>query len=224
MTGARYDPKIILLIGQDIPEGQQKDMTLTQLNFNEPAPDATLMATTGVAVTLSELWAKQTLLLVFTRHFGCTQCKEMLNRLSLSKTQLGEAGLQMAIVTQGTVSANLAFCQQYAPDTLCLADPDRKVYAAYGLDRGNLFQTVLSPSIWRAVNQAEKKGYHLEPPPPGQDALQMSGIFIVGTDGRIRLPYYYDTIADHPELELLFEGVLSTDWTRPLGGPLGPSA
>jgi peroxiredoxin len=197
---------------------------VTQLNFNDPAPDATLVATTGEAVTLSGLWAKQTLLLVFTRHFGCTQCKEMLDRLSLNKDQLAQAGLHMAVVTQGTVTATLAFCQQYAPATLCLADPDRKAYAAYKLERGNLFQTVLSPAIWQAVRQAEKKGYHLEPPPPGQDALQMSGLFIIGTDGRIRLPYYYDTIADHPQLELLFEGVLSTDWARPLGGPLGPTA
>ena len=49
----------------------------------------------------------------------------------------------------------------------------------------------------------------------------MSGTFIIGTNGRIELPYYYDHIADHPALELLLEGVLSTKWTQPFDGPVG---
>ncbi len=50
-----------------------------QLNFNSPAPDLQLQDTSGKPVQLSSLWAKKPLLLAFTRHFGCTQCKEMLD-------------------------------------------------------------------------------------------------------------------------------------------------
>ena len=50
----------------------------------------------------------------------------------------------------------------------------------------------------------------------------MSGTFIISTEGRIELPYYYDHIADHPPLDLLLNGVLSTRWDQPFDGPVGP--
>ena len=49
----------------------------------------------------------------------------------------------------------------------------------------------------------------------------MSGTFIISTQGRIELPYYYDHIADHPPLDLLLSGVLSTRWDQPFDGPVG---
>ena len=50
----------------------------------------------------------------------------------------------------------------------------------------------------------------------------MSGTFIINTSGNVILPYYYDNIADHPSLDLLLSGVLSTDWDKPFDGPIGP--
>lgn len=194
---------------------------LAPLTFNDPAPDLELSAATGEAVRLSSLWSQRLLLLAFTRHFGCTQCKEMLDHITAARAQLAEAAISVAVVTQGTPEAALEFCGHYAPGWLCLADPERKAYAAFGLERGNLYQTVLSPKVWRGVAAAGKKGYRLEPPPPGQDALQMAGTFIIGPDGRVRLPYYYTDIADHPSLALLLKGVLGTRWDKPLDGPLG---
>jgi len=104
---------------------------------------------------------------------------------------------------------------------LCLSDPERKAYRAYGLERSNLFQTFLNPKVWSAVSKSRKKGYRVEPPPPGQDAMQMSGIFIISKEGRIELPFYFDHIADHPPLYLLLSGVLSTRWDQPFNGPVG---
>jgi hypothetical protein len=52
--------------------------------------------------------------------------------------------------------------------------------------------------------------------------MQMSGTFIISKEGRIELPYYYDHIADHPPLELLLRGVLSTRWSQSFDGPVGP--
>lgn len=195
---------------------------LKPLTFNDLAPDVELRDTTSQPVRFSTLWAAGPVLLVFTRHFGCTQCKEMLDQISASRSQLSQAGLKIAIITQGTPETAAEFCQKYAPGQLCLADPERRAYEAYGIERGNLFQTVLSPKVWEGVSKAGQKGYHLEPPPPGQDALQLSGVFIIGPDGRVRLPYYYDDITDHPALDLLVQGVLSTKWDKPFDSALGP--
>lgn len=195
-----------------------------QLNFNRSAPDLTLLDTSGEPVQLSSLWARRPLLLAFTRHFGCTQCKEMLDELVAGKSRIEEAGLGIAVVMQGTPEATAVFAQRFAPGLLCLADPERKAYEAYGLERGNLFQTFLNPRVWSAVSRSRKKGYQVEPPPAGQDAMQMSGVFIIGKEGRIELPYYFDHIADHPPLDLLLSGVLSTRWDRSFDGPVGSGA
>jgi hypothetical protein len=52
--------------------------------------------------------------------------------------------------------------------------------------------------------------------------MQLSGMFIIARDGTILLPYYFDHIADHPPLELILNGVLSTRWEQPFNGPVGP--
>lgn len=192
------------------------------IQFNHSAPDLVLQDTRGQSVQLSSLWAGRPLLLAFTRHFGCTQCKEMLEELVAGRERIEQAGLNIAIITQGTPESALLFAGEFAPGLLVLADPERKAYEAYGLERGGLFQTFLNPKVWAAINRANKKGYKVEPPPPGQDAMQMSGTFIISSDGRIRLPYYYDHIADHPPLDLLLSGVLSTGWDQPYDGPIGP--
>ena len=194
------------------------------LNFDRSAPDLTLHNTSGEPVRLSSLWAERPLLLAFTRHFGCTQCKEMLEELVAGHEKIEQAGLGIAVVMQGTPEATAVFAQQYAPGLLCLSDPERKAYEAYGLERGNLFQTFLNPKVWSAVSRAREKGYKVEPPPAGQDAMQMSGTFIISKEGRILLPYYYDNIADHPTIELLLSGVLSTPWDKPFDGPVGTGA
>ncbi len=193
-----------------------------RLNFNQAAPDMTLLDVQGQPVKLSSLWAKRPLLLAFTRHFGCTQCKEMLDEIVAGRDRIEKSGLDIVVVMQGTPQATAEFAKIFAPGLRCLADPERKAYMAFGLERGNLFQTFLNLKVWSAIRKSRQKGYQVEPPPPGQDAMQLSGIFIISRDGLVELPYYFDNIADHPPLELLLSGVLSTRWDHTFNGPVGP--
>lgn len=192
------------------------------LNFNQAAPDLLLMDVEAREVQLSSLWQQKPLLLAFTRHFGCTQCKEMLEELVTGRARIEKAGLNLAVVLMGSVEASREFAAKFAPGLLCLTDPDRKAYQIYGIERGGLFQTFLNFKVWKALRLAGKKGYKVEQPPAGQDAMQMSGIFIINQAGRIVLPYYFDHIADHPTIDLLLSGVLSSRWDQPFNGPVGP--
>lgn len=186
------------------------------LKFNDPAPDVRLHGTDGKPVQLSSLWKKSPLVLAFTRHFGCPQCKEMVDQLIEAHPTLAEKGLRLAIISHASVGATRQFYAQRAPGIPCLADPDRKAYRAYGLYRGSFWQTLISPRIWISNRRlARSKGYKAELPPQGQDAYQMSGTFIIGQDGRIRLPYYYEDIADHPPVDLILHGLMGVDWKRP---------
>ncbi len=186
------------------------------LKFNDPAPDLALLDGRGKSIQLSSLWKKKVLILAFTRHFGCPQCKEMVDQLIDAHQTLTERGLRLAIVSHASAESAKAFCDQRAPDAICLADPNRTAYRAYGLYRGNFWQTLLSPNIWRSNRRlGRQKGYRPEVPPAGQDAYQMSGTFVIGMDGRIRLPYYYEDIADHPPVDLLLHGIMGVDWNKP---------
>jgi peroxiredoxin len=192
-----------------------------RLQFFHPAPDVEVMDSSGRIVRISSLWSRQTLLLAFTRHFGCPQCKELLSELVEGQGLIEQAGLQLAVVTQGQPTATAEFCSRFAPNIWCLTDPSFAAYRAFGLGRGALRQTVLSPAVLRSNERLRRsKGWKPELPPAGQDAMLMSGLFIIGTDGRIRLPYYYDHIADHPPLELLLHGILGVGWNRPFEGPI----
>jgi peroxiredoxin len=193
----------------------------TRLQFYHSAPDVELLDTNGSPVRLSHLWSEHTLLLAFTRHFGCPQCKELLDELAQGEARLAQAGIRLAVVTQASPADTAAFCARYAPAIPCLADPKRTAYQAYGLGRGSLRQTVLSPEALRSNSRLRRtKGWSAELPPAGQDAMLMSGLFIIGSDGLIRLPYYYDHIADHPPLDLLLRGILGVEWSRPFEGPI----
>jgi peroxiredoxin len=193
-----------------------------QLTFNSIAPDLQVHDTEGQIVQLSDLWQHNSLLLAFTRHFGCTQCKEMLDELVAGQQQIKKAGLSIVVITQGTPQSTALFAEKFAPGLLCLADPERKAYQAYGLEHGNLFQTFLNARVWAAIRRSRQKGYKVETPPQGQDAMLMSGTFIISQKGRVLLPYYYDNIADHPSLELFIRGVLDTTWDQSYEGPIGP--
>jgi len=196
---------------------------LAHLKFNDRAPDMKLLNADGKAVRLLSLWEKCAVLLAFARHFGCPQCKEMVATLAHSAKELRANGIVPVIVTQGTPKETRAFGGKYARGVLCLSDPERRAYRAYGLERANIFQTFLSPHVWASnARLRREKGWSTEFPPKGQDAMQMAGIFIIGTDGRIHLPYYYDDIADHPPLDLLLHGVLGVDWKKPFGKPFAP--
>lgn len=193
---------------------------LTRLKFNDPAPDLDIKTADGNTIRLSSLWADKTVLLVFTRHYGCLQCKEMLDHILRARADIERAGLRIVAVTQGKPSEAAAFCKERAPGIICLADPERRAYRAYGLGRGNMWQVYLSPQVWRGTWRALWRGYRAQMPPRGQSVMQTAGMFIIGADGKIRMPYYYDTIADHPPTELLLRGVLGTSWTKPLDDPL----
>lgn len=196
---------------------------IAHLKFNDPAPDVELLDTDGRQVKLSSLWKDQVLILAFTRHFGCPQCKEMVDMLTDAAPDIKSNGLDLAFITQGTPETTKSFCEERALDLLCLADPERMAYRAYGLERATIWQTFLSWRVWQSNKRLKReRGWNTDLPPAGQDAMQLAGTFVISTDGRIRLPYYYDNIADHPPVDLLLHGVMEMDWNQPFEGPVAP--
>jgi peroxiredoxin len=161
-------------------------------------------------------FGKKVVVLAFTRHFGCPQCKEMVDQLIDAHQTLTEAGLLLAIVSHASAESAKAFCDQLRARCNLSRRPGSYSLQSLWLYRGNVWQTIISPRIWQSNRRlARQKGYKPELPHAGQDAYQMSGTFVIGTDGRIRLPYYYEDIADHPPVDLILHGIMGVDWKKP---------
>jgi hypothetical protein len=86
----------------------------------------------------------------------------------------------------------------------CLVDADRRLYRALGLWRVGL-RTVLDPSTylnyWRAWRRGARQGEI------SGDPRQLSGVAIVGADGRLRWRYVSRTIGDYPSLTTVLAGI-----------------
>ena len=97
-----------------------------ELNFYRNAPDVEVLDLEGNPALLSSFWKEKPLLLAFTRHFGCTQCKEMLDELVQGRERIEEAGLAVAVINQGTPAATSLFAKEFAPGLVLLCSPQRK--------------------------------------------------------------------------------------------------
>ena len=75
---------------------------------------------------------------------------------------------------------------------MCCAILNARHTAPMVWNAASIFQTFLNLKVWRAVSKSRRKGYAVEEPPEGQDAMQMSGTFIISPEGHVLLPFYYD--------------------------------
>jgi len=113
-------------------------------------------------------------------------------RSDYSKFQ--EARGEVLVVTMGTVAQVAAFRQRHDLPFHCLADPDRKAYQAYEVERGSLSQ-IVGPAVWIAGAKAFfKHGAGV----PQQDKKQLQGAFIIDTAGTIRYRHSPANSAQNP--------------------------
>ncbi|MCA9145797.1 MAG: redoxin domain-containing protein [Planctomycetaceae bacterium] len=105
-----------------------------------------------------------------------------------------DAGGDVAIITMGTVEQTAAFRDRNRLPFVCLADPERIAYQAFGVPRGTALQ-VTGPSVWaRGLKATLRAGIGK----PIGDVLQLHGSFIVDRGGVIRFVHIPKHSADQP--------------------------
>jgi hypothetical protein len=161
-------------------------------------PDETLdLRVTGVHLvpgTLRDQLAGGPQLLVFLRHFGCMFCRETI--ADLREAVAATPGYPPVLFFfQGSPTEGRAFIRRYWPEARAVADPERRFYAAFGVERGSLLQ-MFGPGVWAGKRRAQAKG-HGNGPREG-DIWMMPGAFLV--DGpRVLWAHHYRHAADHPD-------------------------
>lgn len=118
------------------------------------------------------------LVLVFVRHKGCTFCREALSELSKNLPMILKKGLQPIVVHMGPESTSEELKNEYNLDSVgWISDPQKKFYAAFGLQRGSLKQLFGPRVVARGFVAGVLKGHGLGA--IEGDALQMGGVFLL---------------------------------------------
>jgi peroxiredoxin len=146
--------------------------------------------------TLVELSADHPVLTVFLRHAGCAFCREALSDLQKQRSKIEAAGTSMALVHMVSNDEAVRFFRGYGLDDVPrFSDPGRKLYQAFDLHRGNLWQLIGPSVFWRGM-KAFFSGHGA-----GRirgDVAQLPGTFVLHR-GQIVQAFRNKTAADRPE-------------------------
>lgn len=149
--------------------------------------------------TLGEASQKQTLAIVFLRHFGCTFTRQLLRNLEDMHERARERGARLVMVHMLQEGEELEFLDHAGVERI--ADPRCDLYRAFGLGKGG-FLELFGPKViyrgaiafFRGCGAGLLKG----------DGLQMPGAFLV-ENGKVLKARKAKSAADLPDVEALFE-------------------
>lgn len=179
-------------------------------------------ATTGIAATgqaelfasldqfrtesrrsLPELLEASPVLLIFLRHFGCSFCRETLDRVARVRSQIEARGVRVVFVHLGSPERAQPYFEYYGlSDVERISNPDASLYRhpLFQLPRTSPISHFFKPAVVRAWLKGAIRSYGF-----GlirEDGHQMPGIFFL-RDRKVVNYFRYRTIADEPDFVAL---------------------
>ena len=149
--------------------------------------------------TLLSLVDESPVLLIFLRHFGCSFCREALERVSKIRPQLLERGVRPVFVHLGTPERAKPYFDYFGmSDVERVSNPDASLYAGPGfaLPRTNPLLHFFRPTVWVGWVRSAIHRYGIGM--IHEDAHQMPGVFFLREREIVR-SFRYRTIADQPD-------------------------
>lgn len=142
--------------------------------------------------------SRETLALVFLRHFGCTFTRQIVRSLETLKEESDRCGTRLVLVHMLQRGKEIGYIGQRGRVER-IADPRCELYRAFGLGKGG-FLELFGPKVWLRGAISILKGCgvgHL-----AGDGLQMPGAFLF-RDGKIIAAKPAASAADLPDLQRL---------------------
>jgi hypothetical protein len=149
--------------------------------------------------TLLSLVDESPVLLIFLRHFGCSFCREALDRVSKVEDQLNARGVRPVFVHLGSPERAKPYFDYYnLANAERVSNPDASLYTnpVFGLRRVHPFLHFLRPKVWLGWIRSAIQLYGIGM--IHEDAHQMPGVFFL-RDRAIVRSFRYRTIADQPD-------------------------
>ncbi|MEL6670934.1 MAG: SelL-related redox protein [Bacteroidota bacterium] len=137
-------------------------------------------------------------LLVFLRHFGCTFCRESLVDIREQRKEIEADAPNICFVHLSPESRAKEFFQKYQlADVARISDPEKKLYHAFGLERGSLGQVFGVKSWTEGFRAGILRGLGVGTKAEG-DGWQMPGVFLLD-EGLVMHGYRHQSVADRPD-------------------------
>jgi len=166
-----------------------------RLTLGSPAPDFSAESIGGRRVSLQQLRGRP-VLLKFYRFATCPVCNIHMHRFIQAHRMVSDAGLT-TVVLYHSPADKLAETQDYAVPFDLIADPEKRIFRAYGVERG--LRGLVSPTVMREYLKALMAGF-----PPGL-LTSDGGItgnpadFLVDASGQVVFAHYGKHYADSLE-------------------------
>lgn len=152
--------------------------------------------------TLAEASKRQTVAIVFLRHFGCTFTRQILRQLEALKKEAESRNARLVLVHMLQQESSVRYLGDRS-GVARIADPMCELYRAFGLGKGG-FLELFGPRVWLRGAISVFKGCgvgHL-----AGDGLQMPGAFLISESAVVaRQPAR--SASDLPDLPKLFGGL-----------------
>jgi hypothetical protein len=131
-------------------------------------------------------------------------CRDWLAQLEQHNGEIRAAGLSLAAIGIGEPKHAERYCGQLAPSMTCLVNKTLEAYRAFGLKEGNPLQ-LAGPKVLlasartaaRGVTQGRNTG----------NTFMLGGVFVIDSQGVIRLADYDEYAGDHPNFDDILAAV-----------------
>jgi peroxiredoxin len=148
----------------------------------------------GHDVRLGQLWAKQTAVLVFVRHFGCLFCRQQVTDLVAQRERIHALGAELVVIGHGTVDEARAFRDEHHLTCPLFTDPERQAYRALEMRHGR--RTLMTPRVVVHTVTAMLQGFRQTF--VAGDPLQQGGVIVIAPGGVERYRHISREAGDHP--------------------------
>lgn len=101
-----------------------------------------------------------------------------------AREQLAARGCSVLVVTQAQPKWLAHYTERTNWGVPLTCDPDRRAYAAFGLERTK-WRTFFNPRVLWGYFRAMFRGYRVRAPYAGEDLLQLGGDFVLARDRRV---------------------------------------
>jgi alkyl hydroperoxide reductase subunit AhpC len=120
--------------------------------------------------------------------------------LRQQEERIRKLDLRISVITFDTDFMALAYIKKVNLPWPLLSDPDQKLYAAYGMVRGNWWSIYGLPSIIKYLSLIARGRF---PGKPGKDWRQLGGDILIDPEGIVRVHHISTGPHDRPTVESL---------------------
>jgi peroxiredoxin len=169
------------------------------ISVGDAAPAFEVHDARGETISLSSLRGHK-VVVIFLRHLGCPICRMELAELQRRHGELAAKNAEVIVFVESADESVAEFAKRDDVKFRLVGDPEKRVYAQWGVERGKL-AAYLAPGAMLTALKATVRG-HMHGRCEGSE-LQLPGDFIVDEEGNVAFAHRGRHIGDNTPLDTL---------------------